>query len=263
MHADVLQIMSFTMISSFSMISSNFLGPVRNSRLKSFGIISLTTNISCASSIVLNWCSYSAAFGDHAVSLSLSSFASLERREFGLQRYRRVVRRLGRIAVEQCLPCHEPMTWLRLSDLRDRGSGCAFCRVGQGHCLLIVQLDMLVVFSMATVSPRLRRSEHSLRDPLNQLSSLMCPGRYMPATQRPLVQSLQLVCCLTSSLGRVVLRPSIVVCRQSLMLSMALARPVMTRLLVRLVEGFLSSAATVLSVLPILQLCADNSSARC
>ena len=36
------------MISSFSLVSSNFLGPVRNSRLMSFGIISLTTNIFCA-----------------------------------------------------------------------------------------------------------------------------------------------------------------------------------------------------------------------
>ena len=39
---------------SFSMISSNFLGPVKNSRLISFGIISLTTNVFCASSIALN-----------------------------------------------------------------------------------------------------------------------------------------------------------------------------------------------------------------
>ena len=70
-------IISFTMISSFSIISSKFLGPVRNSRLMSFGIFSLTTNIFCASSIVLNWCSYSATFSDHAVSLSFSSFASL------------------------------------------------------------------------------------------------------------------------------------------------------------------------------------------
>ena len=38
----------------FSMISSNFLGRVRNSRLVSFGIISLTTNVSCASSVALN-----------------------------------------------------------------------------------------------------------------------------------------------------------------------------------------------------------------
>ena len=45
---------SLTMISNFSMISSKFLGPVRNSRLMSFGIISLTTNIFCASSIALN-----------------------------------------------------------------------------------------------------------------------------------------------------------------------------------------------------------------
>ena len=58
-------------IISFTMVS------VKNSRLMSFGIISLTTNIFCASSIVLNWCSYSATFSDHAVSLSFSSFASL------------------------------------------------------------------------------------------------------------------------------------------------------------------------------------------
>ena len=66
------------------------------------------------------------------------------------------------------------MSWLRLSDPQDRGSCCAFYRVGQGHRQLIIQLDMFVVFSMATVSPRLRRSERSLRDLLNQLSSLMC-----------------------------------------------------------------------------------------
>ena len=46
-------IISLMMISSFSMISSNFLGPVRNSRLMSFGIISLTTNIFCPLSIAL------------------------------------------------------------------------------------------------------------------------------------------------------------------------------------------------------------------
>ena len=53
------------------------LGCSENSRLMSFGIISLTANIFCASSIVLNWCSYSATFSDHAASLSFSSFASL------------------------------------------------------------------------------------------------------------------------------------------------------------------------------------------
>ena len=37
----------------------------------------------------------------------------------------------------------------------------------------------------------------------------------------------------------------------------------MTRLLKRLVEGLPSSAATVLPDLLVLQLCADNSSARC
>ena len=115
------------------------------------------------------------------------------------------------MVVDQDLPCHESMIWLHLSDHHDRGSCSAFCRVGPGHCQLKVQLNTLVVFSMATVSPRLCRSERSLRDPLNQFSSLMFRVRYIPPTQRPRVQSLQLVCCLTSSSGRVVLRPSIAV----------------------------------------------------
>ena len=54
-----------------------FYGPARNSRLMSFGIISLTTNVFCASSVTWNWCSYSATFNDHAVSFSFNSFASL------------------------------------------------------------------------------------------------------------------------------------------------------------------------------------------
>ena len=70
-------IMSLMMISSFSMTSSDVLGPVRNSRLMSCGIISLTKNVFCASSITLNWCSYSAT-NDHAVSLSFSSFVTLQ-----------------------------------------------------------------------------------------------------------------------------------------------------------------------------------------
>ena len=61
----------------FSTISSNFLGPAKNSRLMSSGIISLTAKIFCASSIALNGCSCSATFNHHAVSLSFSSFATL------------------------------------------------------------------------------------------------------------------------------------------------------------------------------------------
>ena len=41
-------IISLMMISSFSMISSNHLGPLRNSRLVSSSIISVTTNVFCA-----------------------------------------------------------------------------------------------------------------------------------------------------------------------------------------------------------------------
>ena len=205
---------------------------------------------------------------DHVVSFSFNSFivlASFWCRKCRLSRYRRVVRRLGRTAVDQGLPYHEPMTWLRLSDSQDRGSCCAFCRVGQGHRKLIVQLDMLVVFSMETVSPRLR----SLRVTLNQQSSLMCrvdisqPRSDLACKRHPIV------CCLTSFLGRVVLRPSIIVCLQSLRSGSFRCSQwrwpgsVMTRLLVRLDEGFPSSTASVLPVLPVLQLCADNSSARC
>ena len=65
-----------------------FLRPVKNSRLMSLGIISLTTNVFCASSINLNWCSYSATFNDHPVSSSFNSFASLHLfgcRKCGLQ----------------------------------------------------------------------------------------------------------------------------------------------------------------------------------
>ena len=66
------------MISSFSISSSNFLGPVRNAPSDVlWHRLCLVTKIFCASSIVLNWCSYTATFSDHAVSLSFSSFASL------------------------------------------------------------------------------------------------------------------------------------------------------------------------------------------
>ena len=84
--------------------------------------------------------------------------------------------------------------------------------------------------------------------------------------QQLLAQAPQGVCCLTSSWGEVLLRPSIVVGLQSLRsvsfrcLQWRWPGYVMTRLLVRLVGGFPSSAATVLPVLPLLQLCAGNSS---
>ena len=65
-------VVSLMMISSFAMISSSFLGPVKNSRWMSFSIIFLTTNVFCASSTTLKLCSYSATFNDHAVSLSFN-----------------------------------------------------------------------------------------------------------------------------------------------------------------------------------------------
>ena len=68
-------IISLMMISSFSMISSNFFGPVKNSRLMSFGI-SVATNVFCASSTRFELMLVLGHFHEHAVSLSFNSFAS-------------------------------------------------------------------------------------------------------------------------------------------------------------------------------------------
>ena len=83
-----------------------------------------------------------------------------------------------------------------------------------------------------------------------------CAGLIYPSHAATSRAKPPLVCCLTSSLGGVVLRPSIGVGLQSLRsVSFRCSQwrwpsSVMTRLLVRLVEGFPSSAATVLPILP-------------
>ena len=159
------------------------------------------------------------------------------------------------------LAMHKPMTWLHLSDLQSCGPCCTFRRSGQPHCQLFVQFNILVVHCVTTISPRLGRPERPFRDPLSQFSSLVLRinERNPAATSRAKLRSL----------GRVVLRPSIVVGLQSLRsVSFRCSRwrwpgSVMTRLLVRLVGGFSSSAATVLPILPVPQLRAGKSSARC
>ena len=165
MRVDVPQFNRHWPVLSHRLIASFFLGPVKNSRGMSFGIISLTTSIFCASSTVLNWSSYSATFSDHAGSLSFRSFASLHLLGNAS---------MGCTAVAGSFTFDDLGAQPSTNACHATGSCCAFCRVGQGHCWLTVQLDMLVVFSVTAVSPRLRRSERSLRDPLNQLSSLMC-----------------------------------------------------------------------------------------
>ena len=146
--------------------------------------ISLTANDFCASSITLNWCSYSATFNDHSVSLSFSSFASLHL--LGVASMG-----LGRVNINQRLPRHEPVTWLHVSDLQNCGPCCTFRHVDQCHCQLIVQFYILVVYSVTTVSPN-------------------CV-LWIPAMQRSQARILQAVCCPTSSSDRVALRPSIAV----------------------------------------------------
>ena len=74
--------------------------------------------------------------------------------------------------MNQRLPCPEPVTWLRLSDLQDCGPCGAFRHTGQCHRQLVVQFNVFVIFSVAAVSPRLGRSERPLRDPLDQFPRL-------------------------------------------------------------------------------------------
>ena len=75
------------------------------------------------------------------------------------------------MTINQRLPCHESVTWLHLSDLQNCGPCCTFRHIGQCHCQLIVQFNMLVVSSVTTISPRLGRPErlplvrHSINAP--------------------------------------------------------------------------------------------------
>ena len=87
--------------------------------------------------------------------------------------------------------CHatNPVGWLHLGDLQDCGPCCTFCRAGQCH------RQLLASSPVTTISPRLGRLSVPLRDPL---SSTFQPGaldQRTPATQRPHVQTLRVVCC--------------------------------------------------------------------
>ena len=77
------------------------------------------------------------------------------------------------VAINQCLPCHKPVTRLRVSDNQDCGPRRTFRHSGQGHRKLVVQLDELIVFGVATIGPCLGCSECPFRNPLYQLLRLV------------------------------------------------------------------------------------------
>ena len=252
----------------------------------SFGIISLTTNFLCASSITLYSCSYSATFSDHAVSLSFNSFAPLH--FLGVASMGCSAVALGR-----------SMTWAHIrrpvlamprtrdsvlfgSDLPDCGSRGAFRHIGQCHRQLRVQFDVFVVFSVTAISPSLGRSERPFRDPLYQLPRLVLrvdisqpcsnPSRKEPLSV-PIKASLRvLLSCLTSSSGAMK--------SFSVLATVAVGFPPRrffscsdsqwrwpssgtTWFPAQLVEESSSSVAVELPILPVLPLCVGNLSARC
>ena len=173
----------------------------------------------------------------------------------------------ARMAVDQCLPCHEPMTWAPLSDLQNCGPSCTCHHTGQCHRQLTVQFNMLVVCSVTTICPHVDRPESPFRDLLCQFPA-SCFGSTYPTMQRPHVQTLRMWCCPTNSPGRVALRPSTVVgflSRRSMSCSCSRQRwpdSVMTEPPVRLFEGSPSVVVTELPTLPTLQPCVGNPSTR-
>ena len=105
--------------------------------------------------------------------LTLRVLASSGRRPHGLQRYGWVIRWLGCVAIHQYRPCHNPLARLAFGDLQHRGPRCAFCCIGQCHCHLIIEFNVLAIFGVTAVCPRLSRPGRSLRDPLNQFLRLV------------------------------------------------------------------------------------------
>ena len=140
----------------------------------------------------------------------------------------------------------------------------------QCHRQLVVQFDVLVVFSVTAISPSLSRSERPFRDPLYQLHRLVLRvDMSQPCSNLSRKPPPQGVCCLTSSSGKVVLRPSIAVgfpSRRFLSCSDSQWRwpsSGTTRFPAQLVDESSSSVAIELPTLPVLPLCVGISSARC
>ena len=72
----------------------------------------------------------------------------------------------------------QPVAGLAFGDLQHRGPWCAFCCIGQCHCQLIIEFNVLAIFGVTAVCPRLSRPEPSLRDPLNQFLRLVLGPTY-------------------------------------------------------------------------------------
>ena len=158
------------------MISSNFLGAVKKSCLMSFCIIYLTTKRLLCFINRFELMLVLATLNDHAVSLSFNSFAFVHLSgvaSMGCGAKAGSFDGVGAKAVNKRLPCHEPTTWLHLSDLQNCGPCYTFRHIGQCHRQLIVQFNVLVVFSVTAIGSRLGYSERPLRDPLFLFSSLV------------------------------------------------------------------------------------------
>ena len=242
-------IISLMMISSFSMISSNFF----RSREHPFDVLRhhfphheylLCFINRFELMLVLNHFQWQCC---QPVYQFLFIFALLGRRKYGLQRYNWIIWWLGRVTVNHCLPRHEPTTRLRLSDLEDYGSCRAFRCIGQCHRQIKVQFNVLVVCSMTTVSPRLSCPESPFRDLLGQLPSLML--RIDKAQPRSDLSCEPSTWCAARPVHRVEL--------------LSVLQSKSTRCLVRLVARTPSPVAIEMPSLPILPLCVGNSSARC
>ena len=139
------------------------------------------------------------------------------------------------MAVDQCLPCQEPVTLLHSSDFQHCGLSCTFRCGGMCHRLLKVQFNVLVVCFLTTAS----RPESPFRDLLDQPHA---SDRHSPAMQRPRLRTLRVACCPTNTSGRGALRPAFEVDflpRRFVYCSYSQWRwsdSVMTRSLVRLAE---------------------------
>ena len=111
-------------------------------------------------------------------------------------------------AHNQRFPCHEPVTWLHLSDLQNCGPCCTFRHSGQCHCQLIVTFNMLVANSVTTISRRLGRPECPIRDLRYQFPSLVHWINISQPCKLSHARTPRMMCRPTTFSGRVALRPS-------------------------------------------------------
>ena len=145
------------------------------------------------------------------------------------------------------MPCHEPVTSFRLSDLQRCGPRCT-SRHTKPVSPPAQNPVQHFVFSVATTSQRLGRPARLFRDPLNSFPSLV-PRIYVR-------EPYERCAAPTSSQGRVALRPSIAVdflSHRSVSCSCSQQRwpgSVMTRSPVPLVARTPSSVATELPISP-------------